>query len=149
VNVPGPAHSPQHPSRRRRLASATVAGALFVGLLGAGQGVASAQSATTPAPPAPTSTAPVRLPSPDIIPAPNSGHAPRDAGERGGSQQTLLFALVCLGLATLAGLIWRDSRRKLAAARARVELASTSAPSAGPADSGGGTASTSSAPARS
>jgi hypothetical protein len=50
--------------------------------------------------------------TPDIIPMPNSGQAPRDAGERGGWMQEALFFSICGAIAGLGGLAWRDSRRK-------------------------------------
>jgi len=48
---------------------------------------------------------------PHIIPRPDEGHAPRNPGDRGGWQQSLVFGLVLAGMALLAGLAWRSSRR--------------------------------------
>lgn len=48
--------------------------------------------------------------SPGIIPKPNSGVAPTDPGDRGGSLQGLLFFLIVAVVAGIAGLIWRQSR---------------------------------------
>ena len=53
--------------------------------------------------------------SPDFIPEPNSGSEPVDAGDRGGSLQSVLFVLVIAGIVVIAALIVRESRR----ARAR------------------------------
>ena len=50
--------------------------------------------------------------TPEIIPMPNSGRAPQDAGERGGWMQQGLFFAICAAIAGLGGLAWRDSRRK-------------------------------------
>ncbi len=57
-------------------------------------------------------TTTVVLGSPHIIPQPNAGRAPRDAGERGGWMQEALFGLLCAVLVLIGLLIWRDSRRK-------------------------------------
>lgn len=51
------------------------------------------------------------MPTQDIVPRPNSGHAPAEAGDRGGALQLLILALV---VAAVAGAIWhlvRQSRR--------------------------------------
>ncbi len=53
-----------------------------------------------------------------IIPRPNSGHPPEDAGDRGGSLQILVFFLVLAGTATIALLAFRDSRKAKARATA-------------------------------
>ena len=46
-----------------------------------------------------------------IIPRPDSGVAPEDAGDRGGALQTLLFVIVVGGVVLIAGLVVRESRR--------------------------------------
>lgn len=51
----------------------------------------------------------------DIIPRPDSGHEPTDAGDRGGALQIVLFAAIVAGVAGIALLAARDIRR----ARAR------------------------------
>ena len=66
---------------------------------------ASAQDATTP------STVPESEP---IIPRPNSGQAPTDAGDRGGSLQTVVFVIVCAGVVLIGYLVVRESRAKRA-----------------------------------
>lgn len=108
-------------SLRRIAAAVTV---LFVLLLGgaalatpSGAGPIAAEAAQTqPGQPTPSTTpATTPLTTPRIVPQPNSGRAPRDSGERGGFQQNLVFAMICFGLVVIGLLIWRDSRRKLAA----------------------------------
>ncbi|MDY7106867.1 MAG: hypothetical protein S0880_37310 [Actinomycetota bacterium] len=49
--------------------------------------------------------------TPGIIPAPNSGVEPADAGKRGGAYQTVLFVAVCTAIAAIYALAVRDSRR--------------------------------------
>lgn len=51
------------------------------------------------------------LPKPDIIPRANSGSAPVDAGDRGGSLQLAVFGLVVLALGGGAALVVREARR--------------------------------------
>jgi len=49
--------------------------------------------------PQPQGTTEATPPPPQrIIPLPNSGHKPEDAGDPGGSHQVLLFALLVLGV---------------------------------------------------
>ena len=55
-----------------------------------------------------TTTAPDR---PGIIPEPNSGVEPEDAGDRGGALQTALFVLMVLGVVVIAYLVYRESRK--------------------------------------
>jgi hypothetical protein len=55
------------------------------------------------------------LPGQDMIPEPNSGRPPRDAGDRGGALQGVVLLLIVVGVAGIAGLAVRESRR----ARAR------------------------------
>jgi hypothetical protein len=50
-----------------------------------------------------------------IIPEPNSGHEPREAGDRGGALQLLLLAVIVTGVGVIAGFVVRESRRNLAA----------------------------------
>lgn len=50
-------------------------------------------------------------PGGDIIPKPNSGAAPDDAGERGGALQTVLFVGVMGGIVVMGLLVVRQSRR--------------------------------------
>jgi hypothetical protein len=55
------------------------------------------------------------LPGQDMIPEPNSGRPPRDAGDRGGALQGVVLLLIVIGVGGIAGLAVRESRR----ARAR------------------------------
>lgn len=55
-----------------------------------------------------------------IIPAPNSGAAPRDAGDRGGALQLAVFGLILL-FGVVA--VWRVSSGARKAERAREEVA--------------------------
>lgn len=50
-------------------------------------------------------------PAAEIIPKPNSGVAPTDAGDRGGGLQTVVFFLVIGGTAFMAFLVWRQSKK--------------------------------------
>ncbi len=97
--------------RRSRLA-------LFVGCLLLGLTCAWVPAAAA-APLAPIGEAPVTTlgQQPEgggIIPRPNSGVEPDDAGDRGGALQSLVFVLVLVGIALIIGLIVRESRRKRA-----------------------------------
>jgi hypothetical protein len=47
----------------------------------------------------------------DIIPLPNSGREPTEAGDRGGVLQVLVLVLIVGGVAAIVGLIARESRR--------------------------------------
>lgn len=65
-----------------------------------------------------TDDAPV--PEQDMIPEPNSGRPPTDAGDRGGALQGGVFLLIVVGVGGIAVLAVRESRR----ARARRTAAS-------------------------
>lgn len=68
-------------------------------------GPAGAQEPTT------ASTSVAELPPQDIVPSPNSGQAPEDAGDRGGALQLGVLALVVVVIGgTVTGLV-RQSRR--------------------------------------
>jgi len=56
-------------------------------------------------------------PEQDIIPRPNSGQEPTEAGERGGALQILVFVAIVAGVVTIALLATRDIRRTRARAR--------------------------------
>lgn len=90
---------------RRTLLAATLAAlVLFVplalGLPGA-TAPAGAQDTTDETP----------VPEHDIIPRPNSGRAPSDAGDRGGVLQGLVFVVIVTGVGTIVALGVRESRR--------------------------------------
>jgi hypothetical protein len=55
------------------------------------------------------------LPEQDMIPEPNSGRPPTDAGDRGGALQGLVLLLIVVGLGAIVVLGRREARR----ARAR------------------------------
>jgi len=59
-----------------------------------------------------------------IIPQPNSGREPTDAGDRGGALQVALFFVIVAGVAGLGGLAYRDVRK---AQRRRAAEASSQA----------------------
>jgi hypothetical protein len=65
------------------------------------------------------------LPGGDIIPQPDSGREPTDAGDRGGALQVALFFVLVAGVATIGGLAVRDVRK---AQRRRVAAASQDRP---------------------
>lgn len=67
------------------------------------------QPATDPDGDGSTDDAP--LPGGDIIPQPNSGQEPEDAGDRGGVLQGVVFVAILAGLGTIGGLAVRESRR--------------------------------------
>jgi hypothetical protein len=54
------------------------------------------------------------LPGEDIIPQPNSGRSPEEAGDRGGALQVLVFVAILVGVAAIVGMIVRESRRNRA-----------------------------------
>jgi hypothetical protein len=56
-----------------------------------------------------TDDAPV--PEQDMIPEPNSGRAPTDAGDRGGALQALVLLSIAIGVGGIAVLAVRESRR--------------------------------------
>lgn len=49
--------------------------------------------------------------SPSIIPRPNSGQEPDDAGDRGGTLQTIVFVIVVAGVVVIGALVVRESRK--------------------------------------
>ena len=52
----------------------------------------------------------------DIIPKPNSGRDPTDAGDRGGALQVVVFVAIVAGVGSVAALAVRDVRRSRARA---------------------------------
>ncbi len=51
------------------------------------------------------------VPGNDIIPLPNSGHEPTEAGDRGGALQILVLVLMVGGVGGIVALAARDVRR--------------------------------------
>ncbi len=58
-----------------------------------------------------TSTTLSGLPSPDIIPAPNTDSAPTEAGDRGGALQVGLLVLLVVAIGGAVTVLVRQSRR--------------------------------------
>ena len=58
-------------------------------------------------------------PDQNIIPRPNSGREPTEAGDRGGALQILVFVALVAGVGTIAFLAARDMRRSRARAAQR------------------------------
>jgi hypothetical protein len=72
----------------------------------------------------PTTTSPTFGENPDapeqhIIPRPNSGTEPHDAGDRGGALQLAVLGAIVVGVSLVATLAIRESRRNRAAAASR------------------------------
>ncbi|WP_436792519.1 hypothetical protein [Actinospongicola halichondriae] len=85
---------------------------LFVGSLLLGLTCAWAPAAgAAPAGDAPVTTLGSQPEGGGIIPRPDSGVEPEDAGDRGGALQTVLFVVVLGGVAVIGGLVVRESRR--------------------------------------
>ena len=63
-----------------------------------------------------TSLAPV--PDQDIVPQPNQGEEPAEAGDRGGALQLGILALVVVGISVVIVVLVRQSRRARADASA-------------------------------
>ena len=57
----------------------------------------------------------VPLPDDGIIPMPNSGNEPTEAGDRGGALQVLIFVLIVAGVGGIVAMIVREGRRNRAA----------------------------------
>jgi hypothetical protein len=70
-----------------------------------------ASPATGQDPSAGTTTSIAQVPSQDIVPAPNSGEEPDDAGDRGGALQLALLGLLALGIGGAVAVVVRQSRR--------------------------------------
>lgn len=66
-----------------------------------------------------TTTLPPSVDSPSIIPKPNQGIEPQDAGDRGGALQALTFVLIIGGVGAIGAAVWRQSVK---ARRNRVEI---------------------------
>ncbi len=54
------------------------------------------------------------IPGEGIIPMPNTGHEPEEAGDRGGALQVLVLVLIVAGVGGSATMIVRESRRNRA-----------------------------------
>jgi hypothetical protein len=63
------------------------------------------------------STSSTGVPAPDIIPKPDSGHKPMDAGDPGGALQLLLLALIVVAVTGIVLHLVRQSRRARADTR--------------------------------
>lgn len=57
------------------------------------------------------------LPPPEMIPRPNTGREPEDAGDRGGSLQVLVLCVIVVAITGGVLLVVRESRRAKAAQR--------------------------------
>ena len=141
---------PIRPTRPARTALVALLALLGCAALGPALTAAPASATATAAPPgvlaAQTTVPPTTTtagddgpsPVPRIIPLPNSGEAPRDAGDRGGWLQVSLFWFLLGALALIALLIWRDGyRKKRKAAAARAARAAAPAAARTPAGAGG------------
>ena len=106
----------------RRRVSAFVAALLVVAVtilsVGAPVGAAVAVRGSVPGaaqqpeddPDGDPSTDDAPLPGQEMIPEPNSGRAPSDAGDRGGALQGVVLLLIVIGVGGIAGLALRESR---------------------------------------
>lgn len=90
----------------RRSVRATLLGALLALAIA----LAPASPATAQDPTSSTTTT-VAVPSQDIVPQPNSGAPPAEAGDRGGALQLTILALVVLGIGGAVVTVVRQSRR--------------------------------------
>jgi uncharacterized protein HemX len=61
--------------------------------------------------PTTTTSVVVELPPADIIPQPNSGAAPEEAGDRGGALQLALLGIIVLAVAAGVAHVVRQARR--------------------------------------
>ncbi len=79
-----------------------------LGLLGPGAIAQTDEQAPTEEP---ATTVTSAVPGGDIIPRPNSGEAPEDAGDRGGALQGALFFIVVGAVLVVGALVVRSSRK--------------------------------------
>jgi hypothetical protein len=70
-----------------------------------------------PEPGDPTTTEIEPAPGDDIIPLPESGTEPEEAGDRGGALQVAVLVAIVVGLGAIVALALRDVRRSRARAR--------------------------------
>ena len=99
-----------------RIRLALLVGALLLGSTLWAPAAAASPRGDSPSTTAPVTTGPVTTlgEQPEgggIIPRPDSGVEPEDAGDRGGALQTLLFVIVVGGVVLIIGLVVRESRR--------------------------------------
>lgn len=85
---------------------AAVLVALLLAVLGAGPALGQ-----EPPPVGTTPTTLVQVPTNDIVVKPNTGTPPASSGDRGGAAQVLLLGLLVAGVAGIAALVVRESRR--------------------------------------
>jgi hypothetical protein len=91
---------------------------LVVTAIGALLAIALLPSGAAAQEPPSTATTEVQVPTQDIVPAPNSGEAPHEAGDRGGALQLAVLGLVAVGVGVGVLLVVRQSRRARGAAGA-------------------------------
>ena len=84
---------------------------VIAALLLLGPNPASAQEGTPNPAKTTTSSTVAELPPAEMIPRPNSGQAPDDAGDRGGALQLLVFGLVVVAIGAGVTKVVLDSRR--------------------------------------
>jgi hypothetical protein len=94
------------PSKRRAVAVVVLLAAVLTL-----SGASTARAQDEPGDPASTSTTLDDGTLPHIIPQPNSGRPPTEAGDRGGALQLGLLALIVVAVGTIVGLAVRESRR--------------------------------------
>jgi hypothetical protein len=108
-------HGPVRPRRRSRPRPGRLVALLLAAVGLALLAPAAAHAATGPegGPGTTVDSTTDVTPVPDqrIIPLPNSGHEPTDAGDPGGIGQVLVFVGIVAALATIALLVRRDMRR--------------------------------------
>ena len=88
--------------------------AALLALLIVAFGAVAAPAPAGAAPPAPddtTVTEPQPAPGDDIIPRPNSGAEPTEAGDRGGALQLAVFVGVLVAVGVIVALAMRDVRK--------------------------------------
>ena len=73
--------------------------------------VLAAAPAVAQEPSSSTTTTLVEVPAQDIVPQPNTGEAPHDAGDRGGARQPTVLVLVVLAIGAVVAMVVRQSRR--------------------------------------
>ncbi len=94
------------------LGALLVAAVLSLGPAPAGaQARGSAQDGTPTTTSSTTSSTVAELPPAEMIPRPDSGQAPEEAGDRGGALQLLVFGLVVAAIGAGVAKVVLDSRR--------------------------------------